>query len=248
MDRIRWWFRAWRYRLRLDPREVRVLLAHLQPGDTAIDVGAHKGGYTWWMRRGVGASGRVFAFEPQPGLAGHLRNLVASTGFDNVLVENLGLSSRTGTLELNIPGPGTSPGASFEKPGGQAPAGHVISVPVTTLDAWLATRAPGRVSLLKCDAEGHELEVFRGAEGLLREQGPLLLFECERRHRSSGRVDDVFAFLEGLGYRGQAFARAGLIDLDAFDPARHQASPDQPDYVNNFLFRADPALRGASGC
>ena len=30
--------------------------------------------------------------------------------------------------------------------------------------------------------EGHELDTFRGAEGILTQDRPLLLFECEARH------------------------------------------------------------------
>ena len=41
------------------------MLNHLKLGDTAIDIGAHKGAYTYWMSKYVGNEGRVFSFEPQ---------------------------------------------------------------------------------------------------------------------------------------------------------------------------------------
>lgn len=67
-------------------------------------------------------------------------------------------------------------------------------------------------------------------------QQPILLFECEARHRQSGRVDDVYYCLEGLGYRGRFLGKDSQHDIDTFDVACHQSSPDDPGYVNNFLF------------
>ena len=147
-----------------------------------MDVGAHKGAYTYWMRQAVGPAGKVYAFEPQPVLADRLRALVAGSRYDNVVVENLGLSSAAGTLVLNVPEGGPSPGASFEASAG---GGQSYPVPVTTLDEYFDDDQRARIRLLKCDAEGHELEVFRGAHRLLTETRPCLLFECELRHRTA---------------------------------------------------------------
>jgi FkbM family methyltransferase len=245
-DRLKWTFRAWRYRQRLERQEIRLLLQHLAPGDVAVDIGAHKGAYTYWMRRAVGASGRVYAFEPQPALAAGLRALAAGSGFDNVVVENLGLSSAAGTLILNVPGSGPSPGASFE-PGRGVGQGTGCSYPVTvtTLDAYFKGVDRSRIRLLKCDAEGHELEVFRGGRELLTEVRPCLLFECEQRHRGSGSVAEVFGWLEALGYRGYFVDRSGPRDIADFDPRLHQANHEARGYINNFLFLPASAARRA---
>jgi len=233
IQRLKWIYRAWRYRYRLEQREIHLLLQHLAAGDVAVDVGAHKGAYTYWMRHAVGPAGRVYAFEPQPQLASRLRSLVSASGYGNVVVENMGLSSSAGMLTLRVPGTGTSPGASFEA----GPVdGQSYPVEVTTLDDYFDGQDDRRVRLLKCDAEGHELEVFRGAQRLLTEARPSLLFECERRHRSSGRVDDVFQWLQELGYCGYFIERGGARDIREFDPDVHQKDNSDPAYVNNFLF------------
>lgn len=241
LQRVKWLYRAWRYRYRLERAEIRLLMQNLAAGDSAVDVGAHKGAYTYWMRQVVGPGGKVFAFEPQPVLAERLRSLVSSSGYANVVVENLGLSSSSGTLLLRVPGDGTSPGASFEA--GQG-AGQSYPVQVTTLDDYFDRRDRSRVRLIKCDAEGHELEVFRGAERLLGELRPCLLFECERRHRASGRVDDVFDWLRGMGYRGYFIDRDGARDISEFVAEVHQRSNADPGYVNNFMFLPQAGLVG----
>jgi FkbM family methyltransferase len=231
--RTRLIYRAHRYRWKLDPAEIKFVRAHARPATTAIDIGAHKGGYAYWMARAVGPQGLVYAFEPQPELAARLR--CSFQRQSNVVIENLGLSNRCGELTLNVPGTGPSPGASFEATGVTAKGSRRINVEVSTLDTCLARPHP-RVSFIKCDVEGHELNVFMGAERTLRDERPALLFECEQRHHGHRDIAEVFNHLGGLGYRGFFFVRNALRPLAEFNPAQHQ-NPAAPDsYCNNFAF------------
>jgi hypothetical protein len=98
-----------------------------------------------------------------------------------------------------------------------------------------------QIGLLKIDVEGAELAVFKGAERILKQQSPLLIFECENRHLESGSVTDVFHYLQSLGYDGHFVHRTKLLPLSGFDAAVHQkqAGPrfwDSKDYCNNFVF------------
>lgn len=238
IEKLKWIYRAYRYRYRLEREEIRLLLEHLGPGEAAVDVGAHKGAYTYWMRRAVGAGGSVYAFEPQPQLAARLLELVRAGAYDNIVVKNLGISSAEGTMPLNVPGGRPSPGASLEEHRAGEPGNRSYPVDVTTLDAYFEPEAARRDRLIKCDVEGHELEVFRGAERTLREGRPCLLFECERRHRESGRLQEVFDYLENLGYRGFFISREGTRPVAEFDPELHQADNRGRNYANNFLFLA----------
>jgi FkbM family methyltransferase len=231
--RIRLAYRAHRYRWKLDPAEIKFLRAHTKPATTAIDIGAHKGGYSYWMARSVGPRGRVLAFEPQPELAAQLRCSFQHQG--NVIIENMGLSHQCGPLTLNVPGIGPSPGASFETTGVTAGSIRKINVEVSTLDVRLAPPHP-RVSFIKCDVEGHELSVFMGAEHTLRHERPALLFECEQRHHGNRDIAEVFNFLGGLDYRGFFFVGHALRPLAEFNPAQHQNPQAPGSYGNNFAF------------
>ena len=237
--RLRLLYRAYRYRWKNDPAEIAFVRAHVRPGSIALDVGAHKGGYTYWLAHGVGPNGHVYAFEPQPRLAAALR---ASLDPSRVTVENAGVSDREGTMRLHVPTDGRpSPGASLEATSTATATGHSLEVRVVTLDRYVRA-VPGRqqpVSFLKCDVEGHELAVFRGAEALLRRDKPVLLFECEQRHHGGRSITEVFRFLEGLGYRGRFFCGEQLLPLERFDVNRHQAAIDDPGYCNNFVFTAE---------
>ena len=230
-------YRAYRARWFRQSGEIRAVLTHLRAGDTALDVGAHKGRYTYWMRRAVGADGRVLAFEPQPRLAAYLQVAVARMGWRNVAVRPCAVGDAAGSAVLHVPGErGVSAGASLDSAAYAAGSPLHLTCEVTTLDR--ETEGLGRVALVKVDVEGHEWQVFRGAERLLRRDAPVLLFECERRHLKDHTVQDVFGWLEGLGYEGAFFAPVALRPLATFDPAVHQAEgPGHAGpYCNNFLF------------
>jgi len=230
-------YRAWRYRLRVEPREIAFVRRVLRPGDRAVDIGAHKGAFTYWMRKAVGPTGAVIAFEPQPKLAARLARAVADRRWDNVTVHPRALSSAPGTLSLMVPDGGApSPGATLESRA--ARAGDVaVEVEVTTLDAVIAPGAA--VRLVKCDVEGHELSVFAGARRVLTEAKPIVLFECEARHGS--RMNDVFASLSELGYAGSFFWGDALLPVAQFDAAVRQV-PGMRPYANNFVFALPSVL------
>ena len=228
-------YRARRYRTKVDPDEVGWMERALRAGDLAADVGAYKGGYTYAMRRAVGEAGSVLAFEPQPELAAYLRRCVRDFGWSNVSVAEAALSSTAGSRTLRLPGDAPSPAASLV--GVSLPKGsRGYEVEVDTLDGFLAAHPPGRpLRFLKCDVEGHELEVLAGASRTLERHRPLLLVECEVRHAAGRPVEVVFNHLRGLGYRGFFFWAGEELDVAHFDVAVHQVEGRRP-YANNFAF------------
>lgn len=230
-------YRAWRYRTKVERAEIALVRQVLRPGDHAVDIGAHKGAFTYWMRERVGAAGRVLAVEPQPILAERLTRVAKLRGWDNVRVEACALSSEPGALPLWVPDGGApSPGASVEA-GLAKPGGVAVTVRVRTLDELVPAGQPLR--FVKCDVEGHELAVFRGAARVLTEARPVLLFECEARHHVGSRIEAVFEHLEGLGYRGWFFWEEALRPRAELGP-EHQ-DPERRPYANNFVF-AHPSI------
>jgi len=247
--RLRYLWRAFHYRRRANRREIEFLSGKVRPGDNVVDVGAHKGGFLYWLRRYVTDSGKVYGFEPQPALACYLRQIVAILGWNNVVVEDYGLSSVRGSMELFIPTPQgkPSPGATLCPADLNAPH-HSVQVPVVTLDGYLGEKGNPAIAFIKCDCEGHELEVFRGAEGVLRRDRPVLLFECEQRHMPGSSPTAIFGYLQGLGYRGWYFGPAGLAPVEQFradihQPVRAGRYWNAKDYYNNFAFLPESATK-----
>jgi FkbM family methyltransferase len=208
----------------------------LEPGDLVIDAGAYKGGYTYWMRDAVGATGRVIAFEPQPELAAFLERMVVAFRWDNVQVEPMGLSSGRAARTLFVPGAGASQRASLEW---EREGARAYDVALISLDDYAADHLGRRpVALVKCDVEGHELDVFRGARRIVEAYRPILLFECEARHAPGRSVREVFEHLETSGYAGSFFLDDELVPVKDFRPAVHQV-PGRRPYVNNSVFVPD---------
>src|SRR5262249_20015555 len=107
----------------------------------------------------------------------------------------------------------------------------------------LLPRGP-RVAFVKCDVEGHELAVLRGAVALLRRDHPVILVEIEQRHQKED-IRDTFEHLIRLGYAGYALRADGPAPIDKFDVRRDQldllsaeflAGQMPEGYVHDFAF------------
>jgi FkbM family methyltransferase len=237
-ESLRFRLRALKARFRDQRAEFAIIGAQLRPGDIACDIGANKGSFIYWLSRWVG-HGRVVAFEPQPDLARRLAAVCRATGLDNVTVEAKAVFSHSGRQELFLPA-GHQPGASLARTAGEGESFTTLSVPLVSLDDYF--EAVDRISLLKIDVEGAELGVFQGAERILRQHAPLLVFECENRHVAPGNVFGVFSYLSALGYEGSFISRDEVLPIAKFDAAIHQRQHGEyfwkrMDYCNNFVFR-----------
>jgi FkbM family methyltransferase len=235
---IRFRVRALKALLRNERRELVEIRQHLRPGDIACDIGANKGSFVYWLSRWV-RDGRVIVFEPQPELARNLANICRIMGLANVTVEARAVHSHSGEMNLYVPKQ-HQPGASLRPETATTGDVSVLAVPVIALDEYFG--ATNRIALLKIDVEGAELAVFKGAERILRSHAPLLVFECENRHLAPGRVEDVFGFLDGLGYEGSFVCQGSLLPISQFDAAVHQRQDGEwfwkrKGYCNNFVFR-----------
>lgn len=237
LDNLRLKARADKYRRRSDPGGILFLLESLRPGNTALDIGAHKGGYAYWMLRQVGSTGKVYAFEPQQYLYDYLSRLKSGLYKENFIVEHLALSDQAGTVELRIPegkNKKSSPGASIVKTVFEEHEFRTERVPVTTLDIY-CTEHHLTPDLLKIDVEGNEMAVLKGGEQILHKYHPAILMECEARHIGEEQAIATFRFLEKIGYSAFFIEDSQFIPLAEFDFSKHQV-PGQKPYCNNFIF------------
>jgi FkbM family methyltransferase len=227
--------RVLRSRFRDHRTELSELRRHIRPGDVVCDVGANKGSFLYWLARWANP-GRAIAFEPQPDLAEGLSRLCSKFSLKNVTVERSAVYSSTAQREFFIP-EGHQPAASLLKPVG---ASKTISTPTISLDDYFSDRE--RVSAIKIDVEGAELDVLQGAKRTLARCMPLLVFECDRHNASIDRMEATFSFLSGFGYTGEFVSEAGLRPLSEFDVDVHQRTEGEwfwksKGYCNNFVFR-----------
>ena len=233
------WMREWH---RGDPA-LRVIRALVRKGDTVVDIGANWGFFTANLARLVGRAGHVHAIEPDPRQRESLEAISARHG--NVTLHATGLSDREGEAILHVPvmdGRPIGALASLTVPTGRAEIDHErVPVRLTRLDAL---PIGGRVTFVKCDVEGHELAVLRGAGALLRRDRPAVLVEIEQRHQKED-IRQTFKHLAALDYAGYALRAQGPVPVEEFDVRRDQldllgsefVSGAMPHgYVHDFVF------------
>lgn len=214
LDRLHFCHRAWRYRLRGDKFGIAFLFSRDLAGKVAVDIGAHNGIYSYWMHKRVGPQGRVVAFEPQPEQNDRLRRLKESFRLDRLEIAGMGLSSARRELRLVRP-PDKTGTASFEVP--ENDQYDSLTVAVTTLDDYFREHAARPISFVKCDVEGHEMHVFRGAQEVLEKDRPDLLFEC----LSPEDPDcEVFAWLGEHGYASFCFLPNGYAPIARYSEVK----------------------------
>ncbi len=142
----------------------------VQPGDVAIDVGAHVGLFTLLLAYEVWERGRVIDYEPNPPLLGLLRDNVAMNWLDErVEIEPRAAAARTGRLQLLAPRRFTMLAGTRDESAVLAshPGEAVdrVEVEAVALDEQLGRFE--RIDLIKVDVEGAEEQVFAGMAGLL---------------------------------------------------------------------------------
>lgn len=239
IERIKLQHRANKYKNKNDKGGIAYVHSAVKSGDTALDIGAHKGGYLYFMQTLVGSSGKVFAFEPQSNLNKYINKIKQLFNWDNVTIEHLALSDSAGSVTLFIPAgtndKSSSPGATIVEQKDRANIGATETVTTETLDAYCARKSI-KPDFLKIDVEGNELRVFQGGIETLKKHKPKIIVEIEQRHVGQEKVLETFRFMEELGYQGRFIHDTDYKQLSSFSFDQYQNMSDMKNYCNNFIF------------
>ena len=182
----------------VEPEVQAALRKYLRPGMTVYDIGANIGFFSLLAARLVGATGHVTAFEADPEIAARLRENVVRSQGARVSVEEKAVWSSSSPVFFARADSEVSPdrglGHVIHK-NAEKSAPSMIQVEAVSVDEYV--RKSGAPDFIKCDVEGAEVEVFRGAEKLLNEKRPLIL--CEM-HGDENRQTLLKVFPD-FGYR-----------------------------------------------
>ena len=243
IESIKLQHRANKYKNKHDKGGIAYITSVIKKGQTALDIGAHKAGYLYFMLNQVGGNGKVFAFEPQSNLYNYITKIKRLFRWDNVTVEHLALSDTAGTVTLYIPGnkvsKGSSPGATIVEQKDPAGFGLTETVVTETLDSY-CTRKNIKPDFLKIDVEGNELKIFQGGIDTLKKYKPKILVEIEARHVGQEKVLETFKYLDFLGFNGHFIHGQNRIPLSSFSFDKYQNTNDTANYCNNFIFEQRP--------
>lgn len=166
--------------------EIEGLAQVVEPGDTALDIGAGLGMYTVPLTYFIGPTGRIDSLDPQPRNFHVVRLLRLLVGTANGRLRRIAMGPAAGEGEVIVPIRGPFPifGHGHLRPIG-APSTqrvHRIRTDIDTVDAWVAREGIERVAFIKVDVEGFEPSVVAGARDVIDRDRPTLLLEIEDRH------------------------------------------------------------------
>jgi FkbM family methyltransferase len=189
-------------------------------GGEVFDVGANAGQWATVFLRKRDANGsrnppNLHCFEPSgPTFA----RLVANSAVANasaVIRVNAGLSGADSKAELGI---------VHEGAGSNSIHNHAVLereiITLVTADGYAASNGIDRLSLMKIDVEGHELDVLAGATRLLHDgRVDLVQFEYTWRWIDAKRyLRDAFDLLQSHGYVVHRITPSGLLRFDNWTP------------------------------
>lgn len=185
--------------------------------DLIFDVGANAG-QTYDSFRWAGFNGPICSFEPNPEM---FKSLEQKQGFSWQRLQ-CALSSQSGQLKFHITNDSNACGLQVPLDG-QFKVVKEIAVPAWRLDElWIKEGFTAKNVFLKVDAEGHDLEVIKGATGIM-DRVPLVMAEVSPLPRFQGEppLHEFVNAMAQLGFRvcrvdKNSLNRAAGIDT-AFD-------------------------------
>jgi FkbM family methyltransferase len=153
--------------------------------ECAVDVGAHVGNHTLYFSKVLGL--RTVSFEPNAETFALLEANVRDNEVDAVCrIRHAAVGAAAGRVRAIAASEGNSGMAKVETDA----AGDV---PLLSLDEELRDEA--HIDIIKIDVEGWELDVLRGATGLIERHRPLIYVEA-----SEATFPEVKSFLAACRY------------------------------------------------
>ena len=182
--------------------ELKLLKYLIPPGSIAIDGGANKGVYSWFLSK---TCLEVHAFEPNPAMFAYLQKSVPK----NTFCYRVALSDTHGQATFHLP---TSSGifhntrGSLLKVFGESGC-REFNVETRRIDDFDFEN----VGFIKLDIEGAELLALKGAENTIERDRPLILAETMEVGDSSN--EELSNFLKEKGYLPMVYSDGFLSFL-----------------------------------
>lgn len=158
-----------------EPLETLIVSQVVRDNDVVLDIGANVGYYTALFDSLVTLGGQVHSFEPGRGTFAKLEATKNLLQLNRTVLHQKAISDKVGHIDFWLSTSGSDAQQSTVK---VAALGQQIShnrVEATTLDAFVAdltAKGVRDVAFVKCDIEGAELSMIKGAQNLLCSQDP----------------------------------------------------------------------------
>lgn len=204
------------------------LTGFLRDGDAVLDVGGNAGIFSL----NVAAAKRgtiLYTIEPIPVTYEKMQaNLALNPHLaKNIHTFNHGFAEKQGEAVFYLPGaseaasmhPNRDEYYSLESTADGEYTGHIkmqeVHCKLDTVDHFCEAHSIGAVRVLKCDVEGAERDVLRGARRMLEASHPIVYAEMLRKHakRFGYHPNEIISYMKDLGYRCTTFRDHRLVEL-----------------------------------
>lgn len=146
-------------------------LTAAEPLRTIFDVGGNFGQSALRFSRAF-PQARIYTFEPVPDSFRELEARIVK--MRNIEPFNIGFGDMPGRFQIQI-----QPDSQGNSLASKSSGGGAVEVRLETVDAFVAEKGINQIDLLKIDVEGFELQVLKGASGMLRDGAVRHIFaEC----------------------------------------------------------------------
>jgi FkbM family methyltransferase len=200
---------------RWEPELTDVIWNSCRPDTVFVDVGANIGYFTVLAGASIrnGGKGRVIAIEPNPDCLPLLqRNLIINWSMCPIDIHTVAAGEAPGEVWLAYP-PERTANAHVSTPGQDVEGERRTRVRIEPLDAIVPEHLA--VDILKIDVEGHEISVFRGAEGVI-SRSPHIKIVMEwspvQMREAGVPFEEVRSGLERLGLVARKLPPFGSLD------------------------------------
>jgi FkbM family methyltransferase len=195
------------------------LKAHLHPGETALDVGAHLGQFTVPLAKILGERGLVLSFEPAESIYQRLVDHVKLNGLTNVQAFKKALGDKDGAGRIFFGGGNTPSIVPLDSDSAYRSVSENIEI--VRGDTFFAREKLPTPHAVKIDVEGFEYAVLRGLCDTL--ASPTCRLVCVEIHPellpSGASTEGITELLRSLGY--------GEIKIEPRDPELHLVAVKQ---------------------
>jgi FkbM family methyltransferase len=183
------------------------IIEHFCPkkNDTILDVGAHLGRYTIISSKQVGDKGKVVALEASPLVFEKLKRNIRINNLSNTTSMNYAVFSKTTKIKLFFPNEGFKNTVYNSVMSNRSQdSGKFVIVEANTLDNIVTSIGIGleQVNWIKIDVEGAELEVLKGATGILSKSTDIsLLIEVHNLAEEKTLYREIIALLTKYNFK-----------------------------------------------
>ncbi|MDB5283774.1 MAG: hypothetical protein JWO06_2849 [Bacteroidota bacterium] len=213
-------------------RLTKFLIDRLKGGSVFIDIGAHFGFYSRLASTLVGATGKVFSFEPSGKTFQTFKKNY--TGHQNILGFNKAVSGKPGILtfyeyptlqsEYNTSKP-------IENVTDSKPV--VVQIAAVSIDSEMVpslTATAIKNTYVKIDVEGAEYDVLLGMNTLIEQYAPTIVIEYFEKYPTSNYLDCV-GFLLSKNYQPFIIDQNGQLQTTTLNPQKAELVNGESDNI-----------------